>query len=667
MKSKAPRAANQPAWFQPAELLFLLLPLIALTPNFFPVPSLGFTGLATNEFVFALAVVAFAAAGLAKALHLQNGLTVSRAQLLALAPILAFCLWQTFSLIWSPDWCEGARLVGIWYGFALFLATALWALRPSSTWPLYGALLLATAGLLWSLFYEYSTYGAEGMLGIFFNHGITAELLATLLPLFLLTFLCERQSRFFTVTALLAAGASAAALILTLRRAALFGTATAGLCIAIALVAKIVEAADKRRVYALAAAVVLVVMPLGIYKREALLARFRGATQLQTAANTRTIELGLTSRAVTWLTAWEMGKHNLLKGVGAGGYEARYSTYKKFFAENPRYAAVAAAAETEDNDEIHNPRAHSEYLQLFAETGMFGFILFTTFLFAVARQLWRQRRAPRGYLAVGALFSLLSFAAASTVSAFSFRSTPGVLVLCTVLAIGFSVRTNQEEASNDLILPKGAMVGLAAIMLLAAFLMLGRNYNVYASQATQTDLDFKFALGNEAENERLVRRYQQVLALDQANAGAHLGLGLVLFQMKRVPEALPHVEYALQHGYGRPYTHVLRAFCYEQSGDTAKAAQLLQECLAAFPKSIVARAAYAEMLRKLGQPEAARQQRELLEKVDARLARSWDLALRMKDAPAAEAAKQAGLFAPGELEPMLIRTLVQARAYHYLR
>lgn len=667
MKSKSPRATPK-AQLQPVELLFLALPLIALTPNFFIIPDLGFSGLATQEFVFGLAVVAFAAAGFAKALQLQAATQLTRQHVFLLAPISAFCLWQLLSLAWTPDWGEWARLIGFWFGLALFLVTGLWSLREKSVWLIYGAILLATGLLLWSLFYEYNKYGAGEMLGIFFNHGITAELLALLLPVFLLTFLCEQNNRFFIFAGMLAAGLSAAALMLTLRRGPLLGVLLAGFCIVAALMGKAVEAADKRRIYAVAGVLLLVVVPLGIYKREALISRLRGATQLQNAVNTRSVELGLTSRAVTWLTAWEMGKHNALRGVGTGGFEARYGEYKKYFVENPNYAAIAAAAETEDYDEIRSPRAHSEYLQMFAESGLLGVFLFVTFWLIVANQLWRRRHAPRGYMALGALFSLVAFAVCSVMSAFSFRSTPSILMLSSVLAMGFSVRS-EETAETDAgwRVPQLMIKGLAALALIAAFAVLARNYNVYASQKAQSRLDFTFALNNEAENERLARRYRQVLDLDPANAGAHLGFSLLLFQMKQVKEGLPHIEYAAQHGYSRPYSYVLRAFYYEQLGDLPKAIQILQDCLASFPKSIVARAAFAEMLRRQGQIEQAKQQRDELEKVDPTLAKSWDLALRMKDARATEAAKQSGWLAPGELEPKLMRVLVQARAYHYLK
>src|ERR1043166_9376532 len=93
-------------------------------------------------------------------------------------------------------------------------------------------------------------------------------------------------------------------------------------------------------------------------------------------------------------------------------------------------------------------------------------------------------------------------------------------------------------------------------------------------------------------------------------------------------ESLKHAEYAFQHGYSRPFTYVLRAFLNEQMGDLPKATQILQDCLASFPRSIVARAAYAELLRKQGQADLAKQQREILEQDDQKFARSWELALR---------------------------------------
>lgn len=669
MKLKRSRA-TQAARFNPAELLFWVLPLLALIPNFFQIPDLSYTGLATQEVAFAVAMLALSFAGLVEVLQQPTPTSMTRAERWMFW-LLGMCLlWQFASLSWSPDWSEGVRALGLWFGLGLLFFAQRWLFTESSRWPLFITLALATGLLLWSVVYEYLHYGPEQMLGIFFNHGISAELLALLLPFFLLVFLIEEEQSWAVIVALLAAAGSVAALLLTLRRGPLLATFITGLAIGLLLLTRTVRVATPRRLYVIGAALLLIALPLAIYKREAILARWRGATQLQTAANTRAVELGLTSRAVTWLTAWEMGKQHWLKGVGIGGYEASYGTYKQLFVNNPRYAKVAAAAEREDYDEIRSPRAHSEYLQIFAELGLTGVILFTAFWWLVIHQLWRRRSAECGYQALAALLAVLAFGICSLISAFSFRSPPVVLLLGCLLTLGLSVPAPPPaEAAPDTrrTVPRFLLLGGTLLSVCAALALTVRNYNVYASQQAQSGLDFRFNLTDAASNEVLARRYQQVLALDSANAGAHLGYGLLLFQMKRLPESQQHIEYAFRHGYGRPFTILLRAFCQEQLGNLAQATETLATGLQSFPKSIVLRAAYAELLRKQGELEAAAAQRAQLEQIDHRIARGWDLALRLKDEPATEIARREGVLSPVELEPLLVRVLVQARAYHYLK
>ena len=127
MKNKKPRTAARRGSL--AALLYCLLPLLALTPNFFIIPELTYPGLATQEFVFALAVLVCAALGLAKTLQLATPLRLERSSFFLCATMLAFWLWQVVSLAWAPDWGEGVRMVGFWFGLLIFLMTALWAGR----------------------------------------------------------------------------------------------------------------------------------------------------------------------------------------------------------------------------------------------------------------------------------------------------------------------------------------------------------------------------------------------------------------------------------------------------------------------------------------------------------------------------------------------------------
>jgi len=244
-----------------------------------------------------------------------------------------------------------------------------------------------------------------------------------------------------------------------------------------------------------------------------------------------------------------------------------------------------------------------------------------------------------------------------------------------VISIGFAFAKREAATSETpLALPKLTGIAAAAVGLVLCLASAARAYNVYASQSLQGSpsfraerLDFKYYPDRPGDNARLERRYKQVLELDSENAGAHLGYGLLLYQMKRPAEAIPHLEYAWKHAYNRPFGYVALAFAYEATGDVAHASQLLADCVASFPQSPFTRAAYAEMLRKEGKIDEARQQQVILYSRDRHDAESWENALRLKPEDGMAEAKRRSLIPPNELYPDLAKRLVFWRAFHYLK
>jgi tetratricopeptide (TPR) repeat protein len=247
-----------------------------------------------------------------------------------------------------------------------------------------------------------------------------------------------------------------------------------------------------------------------------------------------------------------------------------------------------------------------------------------------------------------------------------------------VLGVGFAfARTDQgdnDERQPSLSLPKAAAAAVAAVALVACAMFAVRAFNVLSSQRIQGSLDasvapidFQFFPNNPSGNEMLQRRYERALEFDPENAGAHLGYGLLLFQMKQPDRAIPHVEFASKRGYSRPFANVLLAFAHEQTGQVARGAEILGQCAASFPQSFFVRAAYAEMLRKAGKIEQAREQLMAMHNLNPHEAQSWELAMRRGLEEATAEAKQRGLIPPEKLRPILAATLVRSRAYHYLK
>ncbi len=652
------------------EIAFLSLPFLALTPNFFIIPDLTILGLATQELVFAIIASIFALIGLVRIFRSKdNRLPLNREYLTIICALAALIAWQMLTLLWAPSPFEGLRNSGIWLGFAVFFTTGLLAVHKRSAIRLYYSITAVCVVLAISLLYERAMFGYV-MLGIFFNHGISSELIALILPLHILNYLCS-EKRLAAIVSLAVSSLCFVALFVGMRRGAILGTAFVLVAIGIMLSIKLIRLQSKSRIAIVLALFVIAGAAVGLHFREEIRFRIQGATELGAR------EGGLSTRARGWITAWEMGKRHALFGVGMAGYPSLYGEYRKYFVSNNQYAKVAEMAGAEDNDEIRSPLTHNEYLQTFVELGIIGLLLFILFWSQVIRRLWQKRHGANNYWVLGVFLGLLSFGISAALSAFSLRFTPGAFILACVLSIGFAfVREETDKPGSRSVivsLPKNAVVVCIFITLIACLLSVARTYGVFAGQKLQgrsdlsrEPLDFAFYPGNPAGNEALKRRYEKVLDYDPYNAGAHLGYGLLLFQMKRPSEAIHHAEFALNNGYSRPFAYVVLAFAFEQNGELMKASRVLGDCVASFPQSVFARAAYAEILRKEGKIDLLREQQTVMYRTNERLARSWEMALRMKREPATSEAESNGLIPPDKLAPTLAAALVGMRAYHYL-
>ncbi|MGH9937287.1 MAG: O-antigen ligase family protein, partial [Blastocatellia bacterium] len=448
------------------EIAFLALPFLALVPNTFIAPPLGHEGLATQEFVFACAAAAFAGLGLERILKgwrgRQGALELSRGDLLMLATLAVFILWQVISFIWAPTPYDGVRVASVWLGLAIFFTAGLFSLRERSAEWLFYALSVIAVALAGSVIYERLKFGID-MRGVFFNHGISSELLVTILPLLIITYLTSAK-RWLATLAFAISGLSAIALLMGLRRGAIIATVFILIAVGFSLAFKLIKVQSKARIWIAVALLALAVGAVGARYRQEIAFRIQGATQLQSD------EGGLSTRLRSWITAWEMGKSNALIGVGAAGYPSLYGGYRKRFVSNPQYSKIARTAGPEDSDEIRSPLVHNEYLETFVELGIVGLLLFLALWFQVARALWRRARLTNNVYTLGALVGLVAFGISSFTSGFSLRYTPQAFILACVLGAGFATaRTNKDGAEQEatISLPRPAALAVIAIALIA--------------------------------------------------------------------------------------------------------------------------------------------------------------------------------------------------------
>ncbi|MCB1196722.1 O-antigen ligase family protein, partial [bacterium] len=134
----------------------------------------------------------------------------------------------------------------------------------------------------------------------------------------------------------------------------------------------------------------------------------------QTAGSKRTVNIGEELRSITatekgsasWrLTAWKntlyMIKSNPLFGVGIGNWQFHYPLY-----------ARKGAVDKDFNEERQAKRAHNDYLQITAELGFPGIVLFLWFMGNIVyiglRLMFIERNFLLAFMGIVGVTSLLS-------------------------------------------------------------------------------------------------------------------------------------------------------------------------------------------------------------------------------------------------------------------
>jgi hypothetical protein len=113
----------------------------------------------------------------------------------------------------------------------------------------------------------------------------------------------------------------------------------------------------------------------------------------------------LSARVGPFLSAWLIGKEHLLSGVGPGRFPGNYFEYKLKSTESYGSLITPDPYITVSWGEVHN-----DFLQLFAETGVIGPILFLTFLAILARSSFRSRSVTEPAVRILGLATAVSLA-----------------------------------------------------------------------------------------------------------------------------------------------------------------------------------------------------------------------------------------------------------------
>lgn len=632
---------------EPLRLAAVLWPLALLTP-FVP----GLPRPANGGFTWRQELAVALLLSLAFALSLRRGapprtardpfagparLSPARLSSLLLA---AFVAWGAASALWSSNLFAAAHYALTWVAYLLLFPLLARAYEDRRV-------LRAALAVLGGAVVVISAANVVGHLGsansLLRQNGL-GEPLAVSIPLFAALALCVRRGR----VALLSGATAALAWLAVLQIAerASFIAVGCGLLVLAAAMLATPRFRPRGRARVALLALAFIACLAAQHAPPPFAEKSLHSPVLTRLGATTTGDVNARARFLYWGAALEMWRARPLAGVGAGNYSTRLPEARVAFAARHPNSALNGL-----NEKFLNAGAHNEYLQVFAELGAVGLLLFVAFCAALVWSAWRALRSARGPLVPGAVAALAVFAVSSGASAVSFRWMGSGLLFFFAAAVvtrfsaqgeAASARADGQERRRLSNIFRRPALGLALSLPVACVMAL-QGASVQLIAAAQSGAD-------EARAEAL---YRSALAVNPLNPSAHYQFGVWLFHGGREGEAVPHLRYGVGRGFNASTCYAYLAGAEANAGDEAAAERTLAEAVRVYPRSVFLRARHAAALARAGRAGEAELEMAAALLLDSRAAHGWRRLIDEDiDAAIAAARRDPWVVAvPGELEP----------------
>ena len=344
-------------------------------------------------------------------------------------------------------------------------------------------------------------------------------------------------------------------------------------------------------------------------------------------------------RVYLWQDTFRMASDRFLIGVGAGNFE--YAI--------PRYASrqaleVKTRLERRQRRELMAFRAHNDYLEIWAETGILGLGAFCVLLYQVGAAIYgllkRYVQGEGDILIVGLAAAFVATLAHALVS-MNFQNPASGLSFWLVVGMAWSLKLNREGAQRLRILTvrqrsttlrvaaAGVLVLAGTVAVEAQALFGAYHYHLgatwlkqegYASAQSELERALRYrspraflvyqalglSLSGQGRWTEAAQAFEESLARHPNNATVHHHLGVALGQVGRHEEAAAHFQEAIALSPASAAFHLKLGQALAESGDRRAAFRAFEqaEALAANRPEVLNDVGFAYMTQQ--HPEPAR-------------------------------------------------------------
>lgn len=555
---------------------------------------------------------------------------------------LLFILWSGISAVWSPLPLTALFQTLVWAIYAAIFCAFLQILRAHAGIKLMLATLSITGGILGLLaivdFASITDFSiAQGIIRV--RYAKFAELALTAAPLICIASIYAR-GRLASIAAALLWMLSWLAVMLSLSK----GAFVAGIAAHVILFSGCLLFSYKPfRKRILIRAAIWLVLTVVVQVGFSVFSTIPSTADYISGKADKTRDTSM-FRVYVWQVGMKMAADHWFLGVGSGNFGVAFNESR------------AAFAATRPNDRVPEygqdymfERAHNEVLQIFAELGIVGILLFAaifgSFVF-LAIKVFIRKRFKLSPMLWAAIAGMSGFAISSMVSSFSFRATQNGVVFVIALAVavyeltkaGTRSTTSTSTANSTRIF---FVPSLIAAVLLTAFAAPKAIAEYYLYQAERT-VDAETAAGF----------FRKALRLDPDNASAYYYFANRSSFDSDNETAAKMLSIGIDKGIGVTVTYSLLAKYQLLSGDVAAAEQTLAEAVRIFPNSVFMRVRFATFLSDQRKQTDADRELTFARSIDARQANGWEILIRKGSTAAFYAAnKGADIAPPVELVP----------------
>ena len=500
-------------------------------------------------------------------------LSFSRSEkLMIVAPMILFTVWSGTSALWANSLSSVIHHTGVWANYLGYYLVARWILarrdaQERFTIGLCVFVLLLTISPLIEFFTVSILSPADNTLAA--RYSKYSELANTSFPL--IAAFAVFASRRTKILGYLAGILIGLFVVMSYSRTGV-GMFTA-VCTTIAASAFVFPLFGSKRKRTLifvgiawAAGLTATLLPVAIVDRSPLVSR---VTNELAAESTKLREL-------IWNVGLETFKENPLIGVGADNFGQEFVPYRMQYAErHPDDPNLAFG------DYGLAERAHNEYIQIAAELGVVGIVIFGVLLAGIIYAgICLLRRAPRASpYTVAAFIGLAAFLSSSFVTSYSFRIIQNGIAFVIVLAIAIGgTLGRQRQAKPQSQASRKWSVLFAVISLLAVMLA---TYSIVRIVALQTAINGAY----ESDLEARYKAFDRAIAIDPANATLEWGYARSLAAQKRYREAAEHFQRAINKSKATSIDYARMSIVQRLGDDLDGAEATIREALRAYPRS----------------------------------------------------------------------------------